>query len=108
MKAIKGGTFVMGSESKEDYRQSDEGPQREVEVNSFWMGEIEVTWDEYLAFLVLQVLREEKRRNQFLMKRLMVFQGRHRRGGHLTKAGGKVNGQQSPCHTMLQLLIANG
>ena len=50
MKAIKGGTFVLGSKSNEDYRQSDEGPQREVEVNSIWMGEIEVTWDEYLAF----------------------------------------------------------
>ena len=50
MKAVPGGQFVMGSHPKEPYRTPDEGPQRKVEVNSFFMGEIEVTWDEYLAF----------------------------------------------------------
>lgn len=50
MKAIKGGTFTMGSPITEEYRQKDEGPQREVLVDSFWMAEIEVSWDEFLAF----------------------------------------------------------
>ncbi len=50
MKAILGGTFKMGSPADEPYRRSDEGPVREVEVNSFWMAEVEVTWNEYLAF----------------------------------------------------------
>lgn len=48
--AVKGGRYLMGSPKGEAYRQLDEGPVREVEVDSFWMGEIEVTWDEYLAF----------------------------------------------------------
>lgn len=50
MKAIPGGTFKMGSPADEPFRRSDEGPVREVEVNSFWMAEVEVTWNEYLAF----------------------------------------------------------
>ncbi len=50
MKAIEGGKFILGSPADEQFRQKDEGPQREVELTSFWMGEIEVSWDEYLAF----------------------------------------------------------
>ncbi len=50
MKAIPGGTFKMGSPDNEPYRRIDEGPVRDVELNGFWMGEVEVTWNEYLAF----------------------------------------------------------
>jgi len=50
MVAIPGGTFKMGSPGNEPYRRNDEGPVREVAVDSFWMAEIEVSWDEYLAF----------------------------------------------------------
>jgi sulfatase modifying factor 1 len=50
MKAIDGGQFKMGSPADELYRNSDEGPVREVEVKSFWIAEVEVTWNEYLAF----------------------------------------------------------
>lgn len=50
MKAIPGGAFIMGSPANEAYRQKDEGPQRKVWIDSLWMAEIEVTWDEYLAF----------------------------------------------------------
>jgi len=50
MKAIPGGQFRMGSPVGQKYRESDEGPVREVEVGQFWMAEVEVTWDEYLAF----------------------------------------------------------
>ena len=50
MMAIPGGQFKMGSPANEPYRRSDEGPVREVQVDSFWMAEIEVSWDEYLAF----------------------------------------------------------
>ncbi len=50
MVAVKGGTFNMGSSPDEPYRRPDEGPVREVLVNDFWMAEIEVTWNEYLAF----------------------------------------------------------
>lgn len=52
MVAIPGGKFKMGSNADEPFRRPDEGPVREVELSSFFMAEIEVTWDEYLAFYV--------------------------------------------------------
>jgi sulfatase modifying factor 1 len=50
MIAIPGGRFKMGSPAGEPFRKADEGPVREVEISPFFMAEIEVTWDEYLAF----------------------------------------------------------
>ncbi len=52
MVAIPGGTFNMGSPVDETFRKEDEGPVREVEISPFFMAEIEVTWDEYLAFYI--------------------------------------------------------
>jgi sulfatase modifying factor 1 len=50
MVAIPAGTFKMGSPDNEPLRKTDEGPVREVTVSNFWMAQVEVTWDEYLAF----------------------------------------------------------
>ncbi len=50
MVAIPGGTFRMGSPADEPFRREDEGPVKEVGISPFFMAEIEVTWDEYLAF----------------------------------------------------------
>ena len=50
MKAINGGTFKMGSDKKENFSKEDEWPVRNVTVNSFFMAEVEVTWDQYWAF----------------------------------------------------------
>ncbi len=50
MKAIPGGTYKIGSPEDEQMREPDEGPQKEVQVSPFFMAEIEVTWDAYLAF----------------------------------------------------------
>ncbi|MFN8239364.1 MAG: SUMF1/EgtB/PvdO family nonheme iron enzyme [Bacteroidales bacterium] len=50
MVAIPGGKFKMGSPENEPFRKPDEGPVKEVEVSPFFMAEVEVTWDEYLAF----------------------------------------------------------
>jgi formylglycine-generating enzyme required for sulfatase activity len=47
MVPIPGGTFVMGSPDSEDDRNDDEGPQRKVKIDPFWMGKHEVTWDEF-------------------------------------------------------------
>jgi formylglycine-generating enzyme required for sulfatase activity len=47
MVAIPGGTYLMGSPENEPGRQPDEGPQHPVTVRPFWMGKMEVTWDEY-------------------------------------------------------------
>ena len=57
MVAIPGGKFKMGSPANEPFRKTDEGPVREVEVSPFFMAEIEVSWDEFLAFYV-QTSRE--------------------------------------------------
>jgi formylglycine-generating enzyme required for sulfatase activity len=50
MAPIPGGTFLMGSPPSEPGRSDDEGPQVEVQVEPFWMGKREVTWDEFQAF----------------------------------------------------------
>jgi cytochrome c nitrite reductase small subunit len=50
MIAVPGGTFKMGSPDNEPYRNADESPVREVTVSPFYMGEIEVVWDDYEVF----------------------------------------------------------
>ncbi|MGQ9620196.1 MAG: SUMF1/EgtB/PvdO family nonheme iron enzyme [Bacteroidales bacterium] len=50
MIAVPGGKFIMGSPENESLREDDEGPVHEVTLSPFWIGEIEVTWDEYMAF----------------------------------------------------------
>ncbi len=50
MVAITGGEFIFGSPEDESYRRKDEGPQNNVKISSFWMGRIEVSWDEYDVF----------------------------------------------------------
>jgi cytochrome c nitrite reductase small subunit len=50
MIAVPGGSFKMGSPENEPLRKSDEGPIREVSVSPFFMGKVEVSWKEYLAF----------------------------------------------------------
>ena len=49
MIAIAGGSFTMGSPKSEPLRDNDE-VQIEVELDPFWMGRTEVTWNEYEAF----------------------------------------------------------
>jgi formylglycine-generating enzyme required for sulfatase activity len=52
MVAVSGGTFSMGSPEKEAYRNKDEGPVRQVTISSFFMGEAEVSWNEFWTFYV--------------------------------------------------------
>lgn len=53
MMPIPGGTFMMGSPPSEENRKEDEGPQVEVIVEPFWMGQTEITWAEYKTFMEL-------------------------------------------------------
>ncbi len=48
---IPGGTFRMGSPDDEADRKGDEGPLHEVTIEPLWIGQCEVTWDEYLQFM---------------------------------------------------------
>ncbi|MDB9442196.1 bifunctional serine/threonine-protein kinase/formylglycine-generating enzyme family protein, partial [Sphaerospermopsis kisseleviana CS-549] len=51
MVEIPGGTFLMGSPESEAQRDSDEGPQRQVTVPSFFMGKYPVTQEQYEAIM---------------------------------------------------------
>jgi len=51
MIAIPGGTFKIGSSVNDEFFSKNESPQVEIKINKFWMGQIEVTWDEYSAFI---------------------------------------------------------
>ncbi len=51
MVPIPGGEFLMGSPESEPGRKPDEGPQHKVRVEPFWMGQCEVTWNEYELFM---------------------------------------------------------
>src|SRR5262249_40320993 len=60
MVPIPGGKFVMGSSAGEAGRKEDEGPQHEVEIDPFWMGRCEVTWNEYEIWMFsLDIQRRE-------------------------------------------------
>jgi formylglycine-generating enzyme required for sulfatase activity len=51
MVPIPGGKFTMGSPANEKGRKEDEGPQKEVAIEPFWMGKKEVTWNEFQLFM---------------------------------------------------------
>ena len=48
---VEGGTFLMGSPAGEVGRDSDEGPQREVVLDGFWLGKHAVTQGQYEALM---------------------------------------------------------
>ena len=52
MVPIPEGEFTMGTPSSETGRGEDEGPQRRVRVDAFWMGAHEVTWDAFRRFML--------------------------------------------------------
>ncbi|GAA5118901.1 formylglycine-generating enzyme family protein [Luteolibacter yonseiensis] len=49
--AIQGGEFSLGSPETEAGRKPDEGPQRKVRIDPFWMGKLEITWELYRPFM---------------------------------------------------------
>jgi formylglycine-generating enzyme len=51
MVPIPGETYTMGSPDSELGREKDEGPQRQIILDAFWMGTHEITWDIYELFL---------------------------------------------------------
>ncbi len=58
MVPIPGGEFTMGTPETEKGRSPDEGPQRKLKVEPFWMGKFEVTWDEYRFFMFQNLANE--------------------------------------------------
>ncbi|UII78707.1 formylglycine-generating enzyme family protein [Flagellimonas sp. CMM7] len=51
MVTIPSGSFKMGSPINEKGRNDDEGPQRKMEIEGFWMSSHEITWELYNLFL---------------------------------------------------------
>ncbi len=51
MVTIPSGSFNMGSPVSEKGRKEDEGPQRNMEIEGFWMSSYEITWELYNLFL---------------------------------------------------------
>ncbi len=51
MVAIPSGSFNMGSPVSEKGRKEDEGPQRKMNIEGFWMSSHEITWELYNLFL---------------------------------------------------------
>lgn len=60
MVPITGGKYRRGSPAGEAGRGEDEGPQHEVQVQPFWMGKFEVTWDEYDLFAFSMDLKKDE------------------------------------------------
>ncbi|WP_266362908.1 formylglycine-generating enzyme family protein [Tellurirhabdus rosea] len=63
MVALPGGKFTMGSPAAEKGRKPDEGPQHAMQMEPFWMGKLEVTWDLYDLFAFENMEKEMAARN---------------------------------------------
>jgi formylglycine-generating enzyme required for sulfatase activity len=51
MVPIPAGNFLIGSSSQGSKTEPDEMPQKKISISAFWMGQYEVTFDEYTLFL---------------------------------------------------------
>lgn len=71
MVAVKGGTFIMGANNDDTSRKDDEKPSHKVEVDDFWMGKYEITWEQYDAF-VFGKFGPEQFKNQDELKNLGI------------------------------------
>jgi formylglycine-generating enzyme required for sulfatase activity len=57
---IPGGDYSRGSPAQEPGRKADEGPQHRVKVRPFWIGQCEVTWNEFELFMYAEEERKLK------------------------------------------------
>lgn len=71
MLPIPGGKFNMGSPESEKGREEDEGPQVEVVIEPFWMGETEVTWREFELY-ALKLLKEAHKKSDPLHEQYTI------------------------------------
>jgi formylglycine-generating enzyme required for sulfatase activity len=51
MMPIPEGEFTIGSPEAQENREEDEGPQKNVKMDAFYMMETELTWDLYELFI---------------------------------------------------------
>ncbi|MEX1012023.1 MAG: SUMF1/EgtB/PvdO family nonheme iron enzyme [Balneolaceae bacterium] len=60
MVPVQGGQYKMGHPDYAEGELQNQGPQRDVEVSSFWMGKYEITWQQYDLFVREVVSRLEE------------------------------------------------
>lgn len=61
MVPVPGGIYWIGSPESEKGRGDDEGPQRPIRIEPFWMSKHEITWDIYDIYsFSLDIKRKEK------------------------------------------------
>ncbi len=75
MVPVPGGAFLMGSPETEADRDVDEGPQRIIKVDGFWMGKFEITWDQYELFMQKENIIKDSIRSQVALEREMEAEG---------------------------------
>ena len=56
MIAVPGGEFYIGSPEDEPFRKDNEGPRKRIRISPFFMGEVEITWNQFWAFYLSQRL----------------------------------------------------
>lgn len=60
MVALKGGEFTIGSpEGEHELRTDDEGPQKKVKIDPFWIGQTEIPWALYKPFYENGIARDK-------------------------------------------------
>ena len=57
---IPAGEFVIGSPAGEKGREANEGPQHPVKISPFWMGQFEITWNEFELFMYVDAEKRFK------------------------------------------------
>jgi formylglycine-generating enzyme required for sulfatase activity len=57
---IPAGEFLMGSPAGEKGREANEGPQHAVKISPFWMGQYEITWNEFELFMYIDAEKRFK------------------------------------------------
>ena len=90
MMAIPGGRFRMEVLTMSHSEEKMKGPVREVELSPFFMVEVEVTWDEYLAFMHRHLLGRStgyRRNTVYKHRRPMQYQERHHHTDNLIRWG---------------------
>jgi len=66
--AVSGGSFIMGAATNDTTRKNNEKPRHHVELDDFWMGKYEITWEQYDSFVNGEFIDSEFKEASVLKK----------------------------------------
>jgi formylglycine-generating enzyme required for sulfatase activity len=72
MMPIPAGEFFMGSPENEPNRKEDEGKPQKVKVDAFWMGKVEITWNQYEPFMSKDMREEALNKDKLVNGKTLV------------------------------------